>query len=98
MDGGQWGEVDLRYGNIIWPTEEFTYLNIASQKSSRFYEEMNLLLRLQWPDLVDVLLRLAWDRVLVRTADEFGGNLEEFAKQAVWYARKRLLQKPVEVV
>ena len=98
LDGGQWGEVDLRYGNIIWPTEEFTYLNIASQKSSRFYEEMNLLLRLQWPDLVDVLLRLAWDRVLVRTADEFGGNLEEFAKQAVWYARKRLLQKPVEVV
>mgnify|MGYP001602080185 CR=1 FL=1 len=95
--GGQWGEVDLRYGNITWPTEELTYLNIAAQRSARFYDEMNLLLRLRWPDLVDVSIRVSWDRVALRTAAEFDGDLEEFARQAVWYARKRLLQKPVEV-
>ena len=96
IEGGSWGEVDTRYGNIIWPTEELTYLNIAAQQSERFYQEMALLLRLQWDD-VDVSMRLGWDRVQVRTAALFGGNLEEFAKQAVWYARKRLLQEPVEV-
>mgnify|MGYP001594940855 CR=1 FL=1 len=94
--GGQWGEVDLRYGNITWPTEELTYLNIAAQQCERFYDEMNILLRLRWPDLVDVSIRVSWDRVQIRTSEEFGGDLEEFARQAVWYARKRLLQKPVE--
>jgi len=94
IEGESWGAVDERYGNVIWPTEELTYLNIAAQQSERFYQEMAVLLRLQWDD-VDVSTRLGWDRVQVRTAASFGGDLEEFAKQAVWYARKRLLQKPV---
>jgi len=96
LEGEQWGAVDVRYGNVVWPMEEFTYLNIAAQQSERFYQEMALLLRLQWDD-VDVSMRLGWDRVQVRTAASFGGDLEEFAKQAVWYARKRLLKEPVEV-
>ena len=74
LEGEQWGAVDVRYGNVVWPMEEFTYLNIAAQQSERFYQEMALLLRLQWDD-VDVSMRLGWDRVQVRTAASFGGDL-----------------------
>src|SRR3990167_7306548 len=101
LAGGSWGEVYPRYGFVTWPTEELSYLNIASQRANnfhddKFYTEMNFLLRLKWPDLREVSSRIVLDHASVRAVSEFDGDLVEFAKQAVWYARKRLLQKPVE--
>ena len=30
MRGGDWGQVDQRFGNIIWPTEEMSFLRIMA--------------------------------------------------------------------
>jgi len=44
VTGGNWGLVVPRFGKIIWPTEEATFLNVVCDKE-RFYAEITQFLR-----------------------------------------------------
>ena len=41
VHGGHWGVVDLKFGDIIWPIEEATFLDVACSKDT-FYQEISL--------------------------------------------------------
>jgi len=38
MLGGDWGQVDYRFGNIIWPTEELTFLRLVTDYQNTYKE------------------------------------------------------------
>ena len=134
IQGNGWGKILPEFGNILWPNEEATFLELVSQKNE-FYEEMGKFLATMFADrgftvaneLVDDLLMYqqhsvvdpwtpksrtfnlgynlpdyfhgadqASQSALVRipisitaTTDVvFGGDLETYAQQVVWYGRK----------
>lgn len=45
VNGGGWGVVLPKFGDVLWPTEEATFLTMASQKD-KFYAEMSDFLKL----------------------------------------------------
>jgi putative methyltransferase len=38
MRGGDWGQIDYRFGNIIWPTEELTFLRLVTDYQNTYKE------------------------------------------------------------
>lgn len=44
VEGGHWGVVDPRFGDVIWPIEEATFLNVACAKDD-FYKEISIFIR-----------------------------------------------------
>ncbi len=38
MGGGDWGTVDQRFGNIVWPTEEISFLRLATRHGTVYNE------------------------------------------------------------
>jgi putative methyltransferase len=133
-EGGEWGVVLPRFGNMMWPTEEATFLNLVVEKERVYQELSEFLTRLiadkefdMAEDLLEDLLtyqrysvtdpftpdRLSFDlrydlhgyfqgndegieqpitrkssRVTATAEVVFGGNLELYAQEAVWYGRK----------
>jgi len=134
MQGNGWGKIMPEFGDILWPNEEATFLELISQKSP-FYEEMREFLAKISADrgfhvskeLADDLLMYQQHSIvdpwtpkshsfnlrynlheyfhgagqvgqspmvknplsITATADiVFGGDLEAYAQQVVWYGRK----------
>ncbi len=127
--GKEWGIVDRRFGNIVWPLEEGGFLKIIVDKN-RFYDEITLFVRkfIENKDLVKDLV--AYQKKIIKEPYEYvpsimfsinydlhsylesayegekceleegkffyqvlrenvyEGNLEEFAREEVWYDRK----------
>ncbi|MBC8281274.1 MAG: radical SAM protein [Chloroflexi bacterium] len=44
VKGGHWGVVDPKFGDVIWPIEEATFLNVTCDKDA-FYEEIGGFIR-----------------------------------------------------
>ena len=81
LQGKGWGRVDPRYGDILWPLEEATFLDAVSGDLGALYREIGELF-----DAPKSLLE-AEQRGL-RTPDTYAGNLTRYAQEIVWYGRK----------
>lgn len=42
--GEEWGGVDQRFGNVVWPPEEFAFLNVIAEKERFYVQLLNWLL------------------------------------------------------
>jgi radical SAM superfamily enzyme YgiQ (UPF0313 family) len=134
LDGGAWETIVPEFGDVMWPPEEATFLNIICEKD-RFYAEMRRFIRElvddgRLPldeDLLSDLFEYQGRMVLdpftpgnfsvnlkyslheyfvnaylgtpfplvkkesslnVKARAEFGGDLETYAREIVWYGRK----------
>jgi hypothetical protein len=38
MSGGHWGTVDLRFGSVVWPTEEMSFLRLVAEHEQVYKE------------------------------------------------------------
>jgi hypothetical protein len=52
--GKPWGIVDQRFGNIVWPVEEGSFLNLMYDRG-RFYHELRMFVG-EYPGIDDLLL------------------------------------------
>jgi len=81
MAGEGWGYSDDRYGDVMWPLEEATFLDIVTGDLGLFYEQIRT-------HLGAPAAAVTADRDGLRTPDEFDDDVVEYAKQIVWYGRK----------
>lgn len=81
LRGEGWGRVDPRYGDILWPLEEASFLDIITGYLDLFYSEIGAIFNVPIP-----VLLAEYDSM--RTPEEFKHDLPEYAKQVVWYGRK----------
>ena len=80
LEGQVWGRTDPRYGDVIWPLEEASFLDIVSGDLSGFYAEVGAVTGAP----PEVLLA---DSTGLRTPEEYT-DLETYAREVVWYGRK----------
>jgi radical SAM superfamily enzyme YgiQ (UPF0313 family) len=96
MQGQEWGQTNERYGNISWPFEEFSYLNLVSGDPGRLYDDIATFLErdLNLPDQTEII---NYQQSRLRTPEDFGQDLETFAREIAWYGRKGgfYLKEPV---
>jgi putative methyltransferase len=86
LNGGEWGEIDLRYGPIIWPIEEKSFLDIVTRDVKLFYTQLEKIVNhFISPFPKDVIQK---QMLRMRTPNEFGGDIQEYAKKVVWFGRK----------
>lgn len=96
MAGGSWGQIG--YGGVMWPLEEYTFLNIVCGDLTRFYGQMA-----PWGGTTIEALRWWADQrrrqmALVQTPrdPEYAGDVVRFAREQVWYGRKgKIFRKQV---
>jgi radical SAM superfamily enzyme YgiQ (UPF0313 family) len=87
--GGNWDTQEDQFGPIAWPPEELAYLHIVLNKGL-FYEEIRDWFWWLWhDDVVTWCGQDAWlqQQNLVDPSD-FDGDVERWAREAVWYGRK----------
>jgi putative methyltransferase len=92
MKGQGWGHRTdkSKFGDIWWPIEEMTFLDVVAGDLDAFYTETRhwLLMELQ-VGIRDVIRLAAEQRAMIVTpADYPGSTLEDFAREVVWYGRK----------
>jgi len=86
LDGGDWGEINQIYGNLTWPLEEYSFLNIATGDLNLFYRQVEEMIN---RNLVSIPHDVVQRQMLrLRTPEEFKGNVKEYAKKVVWFGRK----------
>lgn len=81
LEGKGWGRVDPRYGEVLWPLEEATFLDAVSGDLDALYRELGEVFHAP-QGILDV------EKDGLRTPEEFGGDLVAYAQQVVWYGRK----------
>jgi len=77
--------IDLRFGNITWPPEEFTYLLACASHKAFYNEVMEFVISLGVVESTAVDMTYLQSRRCIPPPDD---NEEEWAKQEVWYGRK----------
>ncbi len=100
LSGGEWGEVDLRYGNIIWPLEEKSFLDIATGDLNLFYRQVEEMINRRLISIPNEVIQNQMQRL--KKPEDYGGNIPEYAKGVAWFGRKfgslkNLEEKVVEV-
>ena len=87
LTDGQWGKINKKYGNIVWPFEELSFLNIMTGDRDEFYRQVQDMARNRFGvDLPDEVVQEQIARL--RTPEDFGGDIREYAKRVVWFGRK----------
>jgi putative methyltransferase len=86
--GGELGGINHNFGNIVWPLEELSFLNIITGDLDKFYSEVREMVRNRFnytlPEEV-----IQKQRARLVTPEEFGGDIKEYSKRIVWFGRKR---------
>ncbi len=86
LGGGDWGEINPDYGNITWPLEEYSFLNIATGDLNLFYGQVEEMINRNFVHIPhDVVKR---QMLRLKTPEEFNGNVKGYAKKVVWFGRK----------
>lgn len=86
LDGGEWGEINPRYGQIIWPLEEISFLDVATGDLKLFYTQLEKMVGRNFISLPNDVIQRQISRL--RTPEEFCGDVREYAKRIVWFGRK----------
>lgn len=86
LSGGEWGEIDPRYGQIIWPIEEKTFLDVATGDCGLFYAQVENMVNRNFISIPNEVIQRQMLRL--RTPEEFGGDVKAYAKKVVWFGRK----------
>ena len=77
---GQWGKIDSRYGEVVWPFEEFSFLNIMTGDRERFYGEVDKMANEKFGvSIPDHVIERQIARL--RTPEEYGNDIKEYAKR-----------------
>ena len=84
---GQWGKIDRRYGNIVWPYEEFSFLNIITEERNLFYMQVSDMVKKRFGHIIPEEIIQNQISKLV-TPEEYNNDLKEYAKRIVWFGRK----------
>jgi radical SAM superfamily enzyme YgiQ (UPF0313 family) len=122
LSGKDWGAYNPSFGNVTWPPEEASFLQIVSIRK-QFYEELFPIVKRLCPGAADILedlflyqaelvatpdgeprqVRLAHDwpeffrggtykdvpcTLKIEPEGLYQGNLENFAREVIWYGRK----------
>ncbi len=87
LDRGQWGKVDPKYGDIVWPFEEYSFLNIMTGDRERFYREVNEMVSRKFSISIPEEV-ITGQIARMRTPEEYGGDIKDYAKRVVWFGRK----------
>ena len=86
LAGGEWTEIDPKYGNVTWPFEEISFLDIATGDLGLFYKQVEEMVNRRFITLPrDIIQR---QRARLRTPEEFGGDIPEYARRVAWFGRK----------
>ncbi len=84
---GQWGKTDSKYGKIVWPFEEFSFLNIVSGNRDEFYAEVKEMVQRRFDfSLSDEMIKNQVARL--RMPEDYNNDIKEYAKNVVWFGRK----------
>ena len=87
LSGGDWGEVDSkRYGNIIWPLEEKSFLDIATGDLNLFYAQVEEMINRRLISIPHEVIQDQMQRL--KSPEDFGGDIKEYAKKVAWFGRK----------
>ena len=86
LSGGDWGEVDQKYGNLVWPLEEKSFLDIATGDLNLFYKQVEEMINRRFISIPNDVIQRQKRRLI--TPDDFGGNVPEYAKKIAWFGRK----------
>jgi radical SAM superfamily enzyme YgiQ (UPF0313 family) len=86
LSGGDWGEVDQRYGNIIWPLEEKSFLDVATGDLNLFYSQVEEMINRKFISIPNEVIQR--QKLRLMTPEDFGGNVPEYAKKVAWFGRK----------
>ncbi|MFH1311214.1 MAG: radical SAM protein [Nanoarchaeota archaeon] len=84
---GQWGKINSKYGDISWPFEELSFLNIMTGDKERFYNEVSEMVKRKFGISIPQEV-ITGQMSRLRTPDEFKGDIKEYAKRVVWFGRK----------
>ena len=86
LSGGEWGEIDPKYGQVIWPLEEFSFLNFVTGNLDGFYSQLEGMINKDFISLPREIIQR--QRARLRTPEEFDGDIKKYAREAVWFGRK----------
>ena len=86
LSGGDWGEVDQKYGNLVWPLEEKIFLDIVTGDLNLFYKQVEEMINRRFISIPNDVIQRQKRRLI--TPDDFGGNVPEYAKKIAWFGRK----------
>lgn len=91
MAGGPWGTVIRGYGDVVWPTEEATFLWLVNDIETVFVE-LAFFLRSRYGEDSWLPLKEALDcdrlHLITPTDPPFNGDRERYARETLWYSRK----------
>jgi len=86
LNGGEWGEINPVYGQIIWPLEEKSFLDVATGNLKLFYSQLEDIANGFVSPFPKEVIQKQMSRL--RTPEEFNGDVKEYAKKVVWFGRK----------
>lgn len=87
--GGPWGTVDEKFGAVSWPPEELSYLRLLLVREEFTRDIHDFLWMTHWYDTdMRRLLQQAAEGWPNPFHETWGGDLEVFAREVVWYGRK----------
>lgn len=86
LSGGEWGEINPRYGQVIWPLEERSFLDIATGDLDLFYTQLGEMINNRFAPIQKEIIQK--QKLRIRTPEEFNGDVQEYAQKIVWFGRK----------
>ncbi|MEK6840544.1 MAG: radical SAM protein [Nanoarchaeota archaeon] len=86
LRGGDWGKINPKYGQVTWPFEEISFLDIATGDLKLFYGQVEKMIGRKFSSIPNEVIKRQMARV--RTPEEFRGDVIEYARQVVWFGRK----------
>lgn len=83
LEGGEWNTVLPECGNTVWPVEEAATIRAVLNRK-RFYDD---LARFCAPLDIPIEIIAAQEDSVIGPED-FGGDIETWARETIWYGRK----------